>query len=180
MIVVPFQTYHVEVVPAFLLTNGHYWICDTHDGGSYKETDPWAEVNYIEAIDKINNGNLRPLIRMLKTWQEWCSVPIKSFQLELLTAAFLSQSPWRLQGFFWYDWITRDFFAYLYHRADSFVVVPGTLETICLGNAWRSRAATAYFHAEKACRYEAHNQVELAGEEWQKIFGFQIPRMVSR
>lgn len=178
VIVVPFETYHVEVVPAFLLTNGHYWICDTHGGGSYRETAPWAEVIHIEAIDKTNNGNLRPLIRMLKAWQKWCSVPIESFQLELLAAAFLSQSPWRLKDFFWFDWITRDFFAYLYHLANSFVVVPGTLEVIYLGNGWQSRAATAYYHAEKACSYEAKNQVEFAGEEWQKVFGLQIPRAV--
>lgn len=178
VIVVRFESYNVEVVPAFELTNGHYWICNTHDGGSYKETAPWAEVNHIETIDKTNNRNLRPLIRMLKCWQDSCSVPIKSFEIELLAADFIGQSPWRLHDFLWFDWITRDFFAYLYHRANSPVIVPGTFETIYLGNAWQSRAETAYWRAEKACRYEQLNQVEAAGDEWQKIFGFQIARTV--
>jgi hypothetical protein len=80
VVLVRFGSYCVEVVPAFLLTNGRYWICDTHDGGSYKETDPWAEIGYIEAFDSANNRKLRPLIRMLKAWQDFCSVPIKSFQ----------------------------------------------------------------------------------------------------
>lgn len=48
VVVVNFGSYSVEVVPAFLLQNGRYWICNTHDGGFYKETDPWAEVNYIK------------------------------------------------------------------------------------------------------------------------------------
>jgi len=178
VVVVRFETFSVEVVPAFLLTNGRYWICSTHDGGSYRETDPGAELRYIEAIDNTNNHNLRPLIRMLKAWQAYCSVPIKSFQLELLAADFLGQSPWRLHSFFWFDWITRDFFAYLYNRANSLIVVPGTLETIDLGNEWQSRAATAYSRAVKACGYEEYNQVEAAGEEWQNIFGLQIPRRV--
>jgi hypothetical protein len=39
-VVVRFGTYSVEVVPAILLTNNRYWICNTNDGGSYKETDP--------------------------------------------------------------------------------------------------------------------------------------------
>ena len=176
VVVVNFGSYSVEVVPAFVLQNGRYWICNTHDGGFYKETDPWAEVNYIETVDKANNHNLRPLIRMLKAWQAYCSVPIKSFQLELLAAAFLAQSPWRLKDFFWFDWIARDFFAYLYHGANSFVLVPGTLESIFLGNEWRSRAATAYYRAEKACEHETINLVAAAGEEWQQIFGQQIPR----
>ena len=175
---VRFETYSVEVVPAFLLTNGRYWICNTRDGGSYKETDPWAEVGYIEAVDRTNNRNLRPLIRMLKAWQAWCSVPIKSFELELLAAGFLSQSPWRLNSFFWFDWITRDFFAYLYHRANSFVAVPGTLETVFLGKEWQSRTESACYRAVKACDYEERNLVDAAGEEWQKIFGPQIPRTV--
>lgn len=178
VIIVRFETYNVEVVPAFLLTNGNYWICDTHDKGSYKETAPWAEVNHIETIDMSNNRNLRPLIPMLKCWQNYCSVPIKSFELELLAAHFISQSPWRFKDFFWFDWITRDFFAYLYHRANSSIVVPGTFERIYLGDTWQSRAATAYWRADKACRYEEFNLVEAAGEEWQKIFGHQISRTV--
>jgi tRNA nucleotidyltransferase (CCA-adding enzyme) len=46
IVLVRFESYNVEVVPAFPLMNGHYWICDTSNGGRYKETNPWAEVNY--------------------------------------------------------------------------------------------------------------------------------------
>lgn len=107
IVLVRFESYNVEVVPAIALTNGRYWICDAHDGGSYEETDPRAETGHIESVDQANNRNLRPLIRMLKAWQNCCSVPIKSFQLELLAADFLGNSPWRLRDFFWFDWITR-------------------------------------------------------------------------
>lgn len=178
VVVVRFGTYNVEVVPAFLLTNNRYWICNTHDGGSYKETDPVTEVNHIETVDQATNRNLRPLIRMLKAWQGNCSVPIKSFQLELLAADFLSKSPWRLYDFFWFDWIIRDFFAYLYHQANTYVIVPGIYEAIWLGNEWQSRAETTYHRAVKACGHEMANLVAAAGEEWQKIFGLQIPRTV--
>jgi hypothetical protein len=178
VVLVRFGSYSVEVVPAFELVGGGYWICDTHNEGSYKKTDPWAEVTHIDAVDRTNNGNLRPLIRMFKAWQAWCAVPIKSFHLELLAANFLAQSPWRLNSFFWFDWISRDFFAYLYHRANSYVVAPGTLESIYLGNEWQSRAESAYWRAVKACEYEERNLVEAGGEEWQKIFGPQIPRTV--
>ena len=178
VVVVEFESYNVEVVPAFGLTNGRYWICDTNNGGSYKETDPWAEMKHIETVDHANARNLRPLIRMTKAWQDTWSVPIKSFQLELVAADFIQQSPWRLYDFFWFDWITRDFFAYLYHRANSFISVPGTCERIFLGNEWQSRAESAYWRAVKACDFERDNMVVQAGEEWQKIFGDQIPRTV--
>lgn len=177
VVVVDFGSYKVEVVPAFLLNNGRYWICDTHNGGSYKETDPRAEVNRVEEVDSTNARNLRTLIRMLKTWQSICSVPIKSFHLELLAIEFISQSPWRLNDFFYFDWITRDFFAFLYHRANRSVFVPGTFESIALGDTWQSRANSAYYRAVQACTYEYENRIADAGEEWQKIFGTDIPRI---
>jgi Second Messenger Oligonucleotide or Dinucleotide Synthetase domain len=178
IVLVGFGSYNVEVVPAFALTNGHYWICDTNNGGRYKETDPWAEVNYIETVDQATNHNLRPFIRMSKAWQEVCSVPIKSFQLELIAAEFLAQSPWRSYDFFWFDWIARDFFLYLYWKANSWIAVPGTGEAIYLGSGWQSRTESAYWRAVKACEYERDNRVAEAGEEWQKISGQQIPRTV--
>jgi len=178
IVLVNFGSYNVEVVPAFLLKNGGYWICDTNDGGRYKETHPSAEVSHIEMVDQATNRNLRPLIRMMKAWQEYCSVPIKSFQLELVAAEFLAQCPWRMYDYFWFDWISRDFFAYLYWKANKWISVPGSGESIYLGDDWQSRAESAYSRAVKACDYERDNYVMLAGEEWQKIFGQQIARSV--
>jgi hypothetical protein len=176
VVIVRFGTYAVEVVPAFLLTDGRYWICDTSDQGSYKVTDPNAEAGYIEQVDSACNRNLRPLIRMLKSWQATCTVPIKSFQLELVAAEFLAQSPWRHYGYFYFDWIVRDFFAYLCGKASTYIAISGTGEQNPLGNEWQSRAYTAWGRALKACELDKANWVDAAGEEWQKIFGSDLPR----
>jgi len=173
-----FDGYDVEVVPAFTLNKpGRYWICDTQNGGSYKETAPWDEASFLDNVDTATLNNLRPLIRMLKAWQTECSVPLKSFQLELLAADFLAQSEWRFKDWFYFDWILRDFFNFLRLKAFSTVIVPGTYEIIYLGNDWLSRAETAYARALKACAFEASNQVAEAGEEWMKIFGADVPRV---
>lgn len=175
IILVGFDSYNVEVVPAFSLEGGGYWICDTTNGGSYKKVDPFAEIAHIDASDKANFLNVRQLSRMLKAWQAWCNVPLKSFQLDLLVAGFLSQSPWRQNDFFYYDWLLRDFFFYLHRQANGFVIMPGTFEVIALGDAWATRAWSAYERAVKACDYERDDYQVLAGEEWQKIFGPDIP-----
>jgi Second Messenger Oligonucleotide or Dinucleotide Synthetase domain len=175
VVVVNFESYAVEVIPAFLLTNGRYWICDTHNGGSYQTTDPIAERTAIEAADAASRRNLRPLVRMLKAWQDHCSVPIASFALELVAAEYIAQSPWRLNDFFYFDWLVRDFFVYLYTKAGQRMILPGTGEIILLGDDWKSRVVTAYGHAVEACDCERDNYVYLAGEEWQKIFGQRIP-----
>lgn len=175
VVVVSFSTINVEVVPAFLLDGDRYIICDTHHGGRYVETSPKSEIDFVNAVDAANGRNLRPLIKMLKAWQSHCSVPIKSFQLELVAAEFLAQSPWRLEGYYYYDWILRDFFEFLYLKTNRYVYVPGTSEPIFLGEAWQSRVVTAYRRAYKACEHEKADAVTMAGEEWQKIFGQQIP-----
>jgi hypothetical protein len=141
-------------------------------------TRPWDEVQYIDAVNTACSQNLRPLIRMIKAWQSACSVPIKSFFLELVAADFLAKSPWRTYDWFWFDWIIRDFLAYLYHRANGVVIVPGTGEIIQLGTEWQSRADTAYFRAFRACEHERDNRVAEAGDEWQKIFGCNVSRVV--
>ena len=86
---VPFSSYFVEVVPAFKLTDGKYWICDTNDGGRYKTFDPEAEKSNIELSNQSTKNNTRDLIRMLKCWQDYCDVPLKSFIIELLVIDFL-------------------------------------------------------------------------------------------
>jgi hypothetical protein len=176
VIVVKFTSINVEVVPVFKLENGRYWICDTNGGGTYREADPHAEESHVSSIHDAHNNNLRPLVRMLKVWKRNCNVPLKSFHVELLAADFLRQCEWKMNGFFYYDWIMRDFFKYLQSRENGVLFVPGTYETLYLGNAWKSRCESAYSRALKACEYEHADYVNLAGEEWRKIFGDQIPQ----
>ena len=176
VVFVSFGSYAVEVAPAFSLTDGRYWICDSVGLGRYKATNPQEETQHVNQVDLACRGNLRPLIRMLKAWQDYCSVPIKSFHLELVAAEFLLQSPWRLRDYFWFDWITRDFFAYLSSKASASMAIPGLDERIYLGNEWQSRTLTAWGRAFRACEFDRQNLVEAAGEEWQKVFGDDLPR----
>lgn len=177
MVVVNFGSYKLEIVPAFRLqTPGQYLMCDTNNGGQFATTEPGAEVAALNVGDLASKGNLRRLIRMLKAWKKYCSVPIKSFHLELLATEFMAQCEWRAEGFFYFDWIVRDFFRFMTGRANGYVFVPGTYEAMHLGDGWLSRAQSAYARAAKAADYERDNYVGLAGDEWQKIFGTGIPK----
>ncbi len=175
VIMVRFNTINVEVVPAFLLTTGKYWICDTNDGGKYKEFDAVAEIETMRTANNDTNGNARLLTKFMKAWQRECSVPLKSFWLELLAIDFLSTWQYKQSSPFFHDWMTRDFLKYLKDRKNSYIVVPGTYEYISLGDDWFSRAETAYDRAVKAEQYEYNDQIQTAGEEWQKIYGSLIP-----
>ena len=112
---------------------------------------------------------------MMKCWQSHCAVSLKSFHLELLSVNFLQRWTYAGRSKLYYDWMTRDFFSYLIGQANSYLYAPGTYERMFLGDVWKSRAQTAYERAVKAVKDEAEKMPYLAGEEWQKIFGVEIP-----
>jgi hypothetical protein len=169
----------IEVVPAFLLADGRYWVCDTKENGNYKLADPAAELQALDAADTAYNNNARQLTRLLKKWQIQRDVAIKAFQLERLAIDFLAGWDNNTRDRFWFDWMMRDFFLYMVGRADGFVQMPGTLEWIALGSAWLGSAKTAYWNALTACVYEKADQETPAGKAWQEIFGSSAPERVS-
>jgi hypothetical protein len=174
-VVIPFQSFKVELVPAVKLTNDKYWICITKNGGSYKTFDPWNEIEYVKKSDERSKGNTRALIRMAKTWQSYCSVPVKSFYLELLAVNFLAQWSNFDKSTTYYDWMVRDYFAYIKDKDWTNLFVPGTGEQMLLDGTWKSRAQSAHDRAVKACENDANGFHHVAGEEWQIIFGTDIP-----
>lgn len=180
VVIAGFDSYNVEIVPAFAFDHAErsYYVCNTNNGGSYKKTMPQQEVDAINAADSRNNSNVRRLVRMLKCWQMWCSVPMKSFHLELLAVEFLDQWAYRQQSYFFHDWMCRDFFAWMITKANSFVLAPGTHEIMWLGEGWKSRAESALSRAVKACDYERVNDMANAGDQWQRVFGPEIPKYV--
>jgi hypothetical protein len=177
VVVVNFSNGHgVEVVPAFKLENDQYRICSTHNGGSYKTIDPLAEIEAIKRSNVAMAGTTIDLIRMIKRWQRYCNLgdSLKSFQIELLVMDFLPRVRYGLTLRGLRDWLIRDFFGYLVQQSGSCVVVPGTNEIVWLGEAWVSRAQSAYQRAIKASNYEERELTVLAVDEWQKIFGTDI------
>lgn len=184
VVVVPFNTCALEIAPAFAREGGGYIICDTNDGGRYKWVDPDAERAALDSCDRYYNGNVRKLTRLLKQWQRYCDVPIKSFHIEALVMETLPKYTYGGNDEYWFDWLVRDVFAHLIQRANGTFSMPVTGETIHLGDAWLSKAHSAYARALKACAYERDDigspaSDADAGEEWQKMFGTMIPRTVT-
>lgn len=170
----PFKGGHtVEVLPAWRSIEKRYIIPDTHAGGSWKIVDHTAEFANVDDSDKRSYGNTRNLIKMLKVWQAECGVPIKSLVLELRSVNFLAAWPHYDKGTTYYDWMVRDFFEALIAKANSYCIIPGISEKLQYGDAWLSRAQSAYDRAKKACTYEAADDEYNAAVEWRKIFGRQ-------
>jgi hypothetical protein len=178
VVVVPFNTIPIEISPGFRCTDGSIIICDTNNEGRYKTSTAEAEALDLAISDMAANGNTRALVRMMKQWLRVRNVPLKPFQLERLAVEFMAVWPYRLEDAFWYDWMVRDFLAYLLRRANGYLFMPGTSEQVMLGADWFSRAETAYHHAVSASKNEYDNYQALAGKDWQEIFGSAAPVLV--
>lgn len=176
VVVVDFNAITIEVVPVFYFDNAGRWLMpDTHEGGRWKFTNPAAEFSALDFAETLANWNVRKLIQMMKAWKDHCSVPLKSFQLEVLVAEFLTGYAHRDKDYFYYDWFVRDFLFFLISRRNGYIIAPSSGETVWLGEAWLSKAQTAYANAYAACENEKGDYVYLAGEDWRKIFGSRIP-----
>lgn len=174
VVVVPFASYELEVVPAFQITDG-YRICDTNEGGRWNTVHPDSEIRMMNYYDKESDGNTRDLVRMMKRWQKECSVPLKSFWIERLAQTFIDTWEHKGKSAVYYDYMVRDFLKNLVGRANSTIVAWGSNEVINLGDAWKSRAETAYARAKKAIEYECDKMPISSRDEWRKIFGPDFP-----
>lgn len=179
VVVVPFNTTPIEIALGFRCQNGSIIVCDANGGGRYTTSTAEAEAVDLATSDTTYNGNARVLARMMKQWQRERNVPLKSFQIERLAVEFLHGWYLNMCGLFWYDWMIRDFLAFLLRRADDTIIMPGTGERVALGREWFGRAWTAYGYATIACDHEQANHQTLAGEAWQEIFGSAVPRQVT-
>lgn len=180
IVLAPFQTYKVEVVPAFLLKDGTYITAHTANEGSWRPSNPSAEYQAIADADSVGAGKATHLVKMLKPWKRECSVEIKSISLEVLACEFVKQWQFRDRTLFYYDWLVRDFFEFMLRYRCGWTRVPGTTEKIDLGDAWFSKCQSAYSRSLKACEYEHADCESLAADEWQKVFGSQFCALHAR
>lgn len=180
VVIVRFNSIDIEVVPAFSLQGGGYYICDTNDGGRWKNVDSDVElITYNQQNDALCQ-NPRKLARILKRWKKYRDVPIKGFHIERLVLECLEQSSYGKHNEFWFDWLVRDVLAHMISRADGGFYVAGKFqEWISFGDAWLPKARAAYEIALKACDYERANMNLSAGSEWQKLFGDYVPWEVT-
>ncbi len=172
VVAINFSNQHiVELVPAIELTNDKFYIPITTGGGSWKLDDPRSFISFVDKSNRATNGNTKSLIRMIKKWQDYCAVPIKSLVIEARAVNFLATYKYANNSATYYDWMVRDYFKELLSKVNSTFELPGLEEKIHYGSDWKSKAESAYARALKACEYEADKKEVSATLEWKKIFG---------
>src|SRR6266508_3146554 len=89
-VTIRFDDFVVDVVPGFYRQGDGYLIANSISN-SWIETDPKKHVELVAASNKIHNGDLVPLIKMIKGWNKGHSSYFRSFHLEVLALAILNK-----------------------------------------------------------------------------------------
>lgn len=88
-VTITFTDFKVDVVPGFYCTGGGFLIPDT-SGPRWISTDPKRHVEIWSEANKAHNGDLVPLLKMLKAWNASRNL-LTSFHLETLTLSVIDK-----------------------------------------------------------------------------------------
>lgn len=69
VVVIEFTKYTVELVPAFLQSNDSFKYPDTHNGGSWKYTDPMKEQEECVNCEECSNENYYNFCHIMRSWK---------------------------------------------------------------------------------------------------------------
>ena len=176
-VTIQFTDIIVDVVPAFYRKTGGYLIPNSV-GQTWISTDSKKHIEIMTSANKAHNGDLVPLIKMIKAWNRNINRYFNSFHLEVLALQIfdevtISDFPSAMRYFFYKgrNLITKENPDPAGYGGN----VGYYLNTEDKINAAVSRFTTAYNRALKAERYESDGDTVLAIEEWKKIFGNYFP-----
>lgn len=79
---------HVDIAPVFEWSGGGYAL--PNGSGGWLTTDPYAHHDWIAQRHKDLGYQLKPMVRMLKRWNNVHSKHLKGFHLEVITATVFS------------------------------------------------------------------------------------------
>lgn len=178
IISIPFSDgINFEVLPAFINKDGSsYTFANSNDGGSWKVTDPKAEIEAINNMNKECNHNLKRLCKMIRAWKEKNNVDISGILIDILAYNFLSSWEYKDKSYIYYDWMSRDFFEYVSkipNEQFKWKAMGSGRYIYCFGK-FQSKAKTAYEKSKNAISYEKQYP-SLANREWKEIYGSKFP-----
>jgi hypothetical protein len=168
-----------EVLPAFINTDKiSYTHPDSNDGGSWKSTNPRAEIDAIRSRNAACNGNLLPLCRMMRAWKKEWSVVIGGLLIDTLADQFIETWGHRDKSYLYYDFMCRDFFKYVSEQSETqtYWKAPGSGANV-YGGGFQYKAKRCYNISLEAIAYETATPKKeySAKQKWREIFGTVFP-----
>lgn len=166
-----------ELVPAFENQDGTFTYPDSNNGGKWKITNPKPEISVIASRDILCNGNLKQLCRMVRAWKNNWDVPMGGLLIDTLAYNFIGNWEHRRKSYFWYDWMSRDFFLYLASQdpEQQYWRAAGSNQFIWRKGLFEYKAKRCYNLALEAINYDSQGMNWSARQKWREIYGTAYP-----
>ena len=178
VIQVAFWDMTFEVVPAFPHSDGLYTYPDANAGGSWRTTNPRAEIAAIRTRNIACNYNLVPLCRMMRQWKSEWSVPMGGLLIDTLAYQFIENWENKKKSYLYYDFMCRDFFKFMADQSadQTFWRAPGSSSYV-YGGGFQYKAKRCYNLSLEAIQHEmADPKREWSSKQkWREIFGTRFP-----
>jgi len=166
------QTPHVDIAPVFKWSGGGYALPD--GSGGWLTTDPYVHHEWVAKRNKELGYKLKPMVRMLKRWNNVHSKYLSGFHLEVVVATVFSNI----------DGDSRDACEKFFRWGQNQLCVSdpaghsGDLSsylTYSTRSTVKSNMESARLRAEKANAAEASGNHAEAIRLWRIIFGDEFP-----
>lgn len=169
-----YQNFHVEVQPVFEKSDGSFIYPDSYNGGNWRVTKPRDEINAMSDFDANKNKNFRRLCKMTRAWKNKHGVQMGGLLIDTLVYNFLKTTvEYDDKSYFYYDWMCRDFFAYLMNEPDKdHYQALGSGQDVKVKKKFQKKAKKAYELCLKALE---DGDSDTACVKWKKVFGRSFP-----
>ncbi|MGQ0619844.1 MAG: SMODS domain-containing nucleotidyltransferase [Panacagrimonas sp.] len=166
----------LEVLPAFVNTAGTYTFADSNGGGSWRACSPKQEMSAFSGRDTACMGNLVELSRMARAWRDYCTVSISGMLIDTLAFQFIDSWTYKAQSYSFYDWMTRDFFAFLAEQsaAQSYWSAPGSASRVH-GGGFQYKARQAELRTKEAIAHQLAGHDYSAKQTYRGLYGTDFP-----
>jgi hypothetical protein len=175
-VTIKFSDFCVDVVPTFYRNGGGYLIPDSVLK-RWIETDPTKHVEIWTQANKAHNGDLVPLIKMLKGWNKCHSEKFTSFHLGSLVLNVFSGKavpdfPVAVRDFFQ---LARFSFLHVNDPAGYGGNIASYLNTPQKQQDVKDRLDRAFDLATNAVQFQLAGMIAQAFDKWRIIFGDYFP-----
>ncbi|WP_339075024.1 SMODS domain-containing nucleotidyltransferase [Teredinibacter turnerae] len=181
-VVCPFGKYKSEdtevVVADYVMESDGFKVYEIADGdGGWMQVCPDAHNYYVSEVNKKHGGKVKPLIRFVKAWKYYRSVPIQSFYLEMRVAKYAES-----ESSIIYDIDVKRFLTMLRDKELAPIRDPmGMSGNIypCKTEAFKrdalSKLNVAATRSEKARAAESNGDTKIAFDWWRLLYNDNFP-----
>lgn len=179
VVVIKFNKYTVELVPGFKQSDDRFKYPDTNNGGSWKYTDPLAEISESKKTAEDTDNNFKYIANMLRAWKNKQGFKFGGLLIDTITYKFLNEKiDYRNIGFDSYLDMSKALFEYIkgLNKDQAYWYALGSNQQVynCDNGKFITKAEKAY----KKIKDLTENSSDV-NKKLRQVFGTQFPKKAT-